>query len=455
MQQKAEGMHQVKACSTYTGGIERYINPADISLPPGYNIEVFAQGLDMPISMIFADNGDLIFAELGYTTGNPRILRITEGRFEVVAENFNVPLTGISYYEDVLYVSHRGYISVVDLDGTRRNIITGLPSNGDYINNRIVFGPDNKLYFGQGTTTNSGVVGLDNEWIYTNPLVCDYAGEYILLNGQNFETNNILIENPQLEKVNTGAYSPYGIPNRPNEIRKGVIRASGSILRANLDGSELELYAWGFRNPSYLKFDDTNRLFVSNNGFEIRGSRPIANAYDEFFLVTPGVWYGWPDYNGGEPITSPRFKPEGGPQPEFLFTQHPNIPPRPYAYFPMNSVIRGFDFNYNPSFGTYGDVYIAELGRSGLRIGRDTTPYTGTGQKVSKIDMKTGGVSTFAINKSGFPASVTKGGGLERPTEVVFGPDGAMYVLDLGWNIDINSNLFVPNSGVIWRIWKA
>ena len=433
---------------------QRNINPSDISLPPGYNIEVFAQGLDLPVSMFFTENGDLIFAELGYTTGNPRILRLSEGRFDVVAENFNVPITGINYYDGVIYVSHSGFISVVELDGTRRNIILGLPSNGDYNNNRVVIGPDEKMYFGQGTATNSGVVGLDNDWVFTNPMVYDYSGEYVMLNGQNFETENILIENPQSEKLYTGAYSPYGIPNTPNEVRKGITRASGSILRANLDGSELELYAWGFRNPVYMKFDNVERLFVANNGYEARGSRPIANAVDEFFLVAPGIWHGWPDYSGGDPVTLPRFKPEGREQPEFLLTQHPNIPPRPYAIFPTNSVIRGFDFNYNQAFGPFGDVYIAEFGRSGLRIRGDTTPYIGTGQRISKIDMKTGGVSTFAINRSGFPASMTKEGGLERPAEVVFGPDGAMYVLDLGWNVSMESNLFVPNSGVIWRIYK-
>ena len=136
-----------------------------------------------------------------------------------------------------------------------------------------------------------------------------------------------------------------------------------------------------------MKFDNAERLFVANNGYEARGSRPIANALDEFFLAAPGIWHGWPDYSGGDPVTIPRFKPEGREQPEFLLTQHPNIPPRPYAVFPTNSVIRGFDFNYNQAFGPYGDVYIAEFGRSGLRIRGDTTPYIGTGQRISKIDM--------------------------------------------------------------------
>ena len=40
--------------------------------------------------------------------------------------------------------------------------LRGLPSRGDHHNNQLTVGPDGKLYFGQGTATNSGVVGLDS-----------------------------------------------------------------------------------------------------------------------------------------------------------------------------------------------------------------------------------------------------------------------------------------------------
>ncbi|WP_242952359.1 hypothetical protein [Anaerocolumna xylanovorans] len=148
----------------------------------------------------------------------------------------------------------------------------------------------------------------------------------------------------------------------------------------------------------------------------------------------------------------PRFKPDRGPQPEFLITQHPNVAPRPFAIFPPNSAIMGFDFNYNRTFGPYGDAYIAEFGGSGTRRVGYTTPNIGTGQRIARIDMLTGGVTTFAINKSGYPASLTSEGGFERPADVVFGPDGAMYVLDLGWSDPDSPGVFVPNTGVIWRI---
>jgi len=36
-----------------------------------------------------------------------------------------------------------------------------------------------------------------------------------------------------------------------------------------------------------------------------------------------------------------------------------------------------------------------------------------------------------------------------------FGPDGAMYVLDIGIDSSNNPNLLMPNTGVIWKISKS
>lgn len=452
MFQKTNGNYILSACNQAEGITERYLNPADINLISGYSIEVFAYGLDSPISMMFSEEGDMLVAESGLTSGRPRVLKLVNGQFEVLAEDFRVPILGINYSADVLYISHRGFITKILRDGTRQNIIMGLPSNGDHFNSGVAISPDNKLYFGQGTATNSGVVGNDNEWVIDFPLVCDYPGDYIMLNGQNFETDNILTEATKREIARTGAFSPYGTANFPYEVKKKYLKASGSILKSNLDGTNLQMIAWGFHNPAFLKFDESGQLFVSNNGYSARGSRPIANAPDDFTIVTSGLWYGWPDFAGGEPVTLPRFRPEGRAQPEFLIKNHPNIPPFSYAIFPTNSNIKGFDYNYNSNFGPYGDVYIAEFGSIEPSIESYTLPFAGTGHRVSKIDMRTRTVSTFAINKSGFPSSISREGGFERPATVSFGPDGAMYILDLGLNLRNDPNTFIPNTGVIWRI---
>lgn len=431
---------------------ERYLNPSDIYIVRGYQIEVFIKSLNSPIGMVFNENGEILVADSGLATGNPRILQLVNDQLETVADDFVVPISGINYLNGVIYVSHRGYVTKIYKDGTRENIIMGLPSNGDHYNSPVTFSPDNRMYFGQGTVTNSGVVGNDNEWVTVSPLLCDYTGDYVMLYGQNFATNNILTEALPTDIAVTGAFSPYGIPNIEYEIRKQYIKASGSILRANLDGSNLEQVAWGFRNPAYLKFDNSGQLYAVNNGYNAVGSRPIENATDDFYYITPDLWYGWPDYSGGESVDSQRFTPSGGAQPSLIFKNQPNIPPRPYVTFPPNSSIRGFEFNYNHEFGPYGDVYIAEYGSTVHTQVGDTISYANAGHRISKIDMRSRTISTFAINKTGFPASLSNGGGLERPSHLIFGPDGAMYIVDTGLNELGNPDTFMPNTGVIWRV---
>ena len=441
------GMEMKLDVNISSSHLNRRVDPSDIQVPPGYHVEVVAQGIDTPITIVFDEMGAMLIADSGFLSGKPKVLRLANGHIEIVAESFKVPITGIAYLNGDIYVSHRGTITVIHRDGTREDIMSGIPSNGDHSNNQVVFGTDGKMYFGLGTATNSGVVGSDNNWVLEHPFFHDYPGSFIMLNGQNFATNNILIKSNEI--AYTGAFSPYGVPNSPYDTLKGFIRAGGSILRCNLDGSELELVAWGFRNPYRIKFDRYNRLFAVNHGYDERGSRPIANAPDEFQLVLSGIWYGWPDYCAGMPVTLPRFKPEVGDQPEFLLTNHPTVPPSPYTTFTPHSTPTGFDFNYNARFGPVGDVYIAEFG-SYMTYPVGGIPLRGVGHRISRIDMNTRQISTFAINVTGLAASSTGGGGLERPTDLIFGPDGAMYICDMA--MTTQEGFYMRDSGVIWKI---
>lgn len=436
----------------YINNYMRNIDPMDIKVPAGYRVDVFAQGLDTPISMLFTDKGDILVADSGVISGNGKVLQLTHDGYKIIAEGFNPPVTGINYLNGDIYVSHRGFITVIKRDGTMEDLVSGLPSWGDHHNNQVDFGPDGKMYFGQGTATNSAVVGLDNDWVKLYPFFHDYPGSNIYLTGENFGTENIQSADPD-DYACTGAYSPFGIPSTPREKVKGIVRSSGSLMRANLDGSDLELLVWGLRNPFRLKFDENNKLYTTNHGSDVRGSRPIANSPDEFHKVSSRKWYGWPDFTAGLPVTLPEFQVDGYPQLEFLIENHPMTPPKPFATFDPHSAVMGFDYNYSRRFGPYGDVYISEFGSlaPGTTGGK---PLPGVGHRISRINMKTSEVSVFAINKSGFQASYTGGGGFERPIDVVFGPDGNMFVVDFGVAHKDNPGDFYPKTGVIWRISK-
>jgi glucose/arabinose dehydrogenase len=428
----------------------RKIEPKDIQLPPGYTIDVFASGLTTPINITFTEKGEMLVADSGITDGNGKVLKLTQQGFTVIADGFNPPLTGITEHQGNIYVAHRRYVTMITPDGTKKDIIEGLPSNGDHHNNRVVFGPDGKMYFGQGTATNSGVVGKDNSWVKEHPFFHDYPGGRITLCRQNFQAPSFLDSFPN-RLTTTGAYAPFGVATYPGKTVDGVTRASGSILRANPDGTELELVAWGLRNPFRLRFDRFGHLFAANHGIDVRGSRPIANSPDEFQWIRPGVWYGFPDFTGGVPVTSPQFRPEGKPQPTFLLAEHPMQPPRPVATFPAHSATMGFSFNENPSFAPVGDVYIAEFGANapGTTGGK---PLPRVGHRVSRIDMETGKVYTFALNRSGLPASETNGGGFERPIDAVFDAGGVLYISDFGL---FSGESALPGTGVIWRVTRT
>ena len=56
-------------------------------------------------------------------------------------------------------------------------------------------------------------------------------------------------------------------------------------MRCNLDGSDLELVAWGLRNAYGLGFLPDGRLLAVDQGADDRGSRPVGNVPDLLFEV--------------------------------------------------------------------------------------------------------------------------------------------------------------------------
>lgn len=422
-------------------------NEFNIDIERGYKIERFADQLTTPINIIFTSKGDMLIADSGITDGNGKVLKLMNGQFQVIADGFNPPVTGITEHDGLIYVAHRRYITTIDSANNRVNIVEGLPSNGDHHNNRVIFASDGKMYFGQGTATNSAIVGKDNDWVAEHPFFHDYTGENVILKGENFRTNTFL-QAFKNRSVQTGAYSPFGVKSYEGEAIKGIVRANGSILRANPDGSELELVAWGLRNPFRIQFDLSGRLFAANHGYDVRGSRPIANAPDEFQLIQRGTWYGFPDFSAGQPVTMPKFKPENNKQPTFLLANHPMQPPKPFATFAPHSATMGFNFNRSEQFGPLGDAYIAEFG-SNAPITTGGKPLPRVGHRISRIDMKTGRVYDFAKNASELPASSSNDVGFERPIDAVFGWDDALYIADFGI---FTAGEAQAKTGVIWKV---
>jgi glucose/arabinose dehydrogenase len=434
----------------------RRLDAKDIKVPDGYAIEAVVANLSVPTTAIF-DGEDLLIAESGWVnTARPRVLRVRpDGQVSVAAgEGLEGPVTGLLVHDGQLVVSHKGKVSVVEVGGRLRDIVTELPSKGDHQNNNLVLGPDGKLYLGQGTTTNAAVVGVDNYifgWLPEAPQAHEVPCKDITLVGQNFESDNPLRKDGS--KVTTGAYKPFGTPAAPGELVKGEVKCGGSILRFDPDGSNLELVAWGLRNPFGLEFDRGGQLWAAYHGADVRGSRNIFNDPDYLVRVEPGAWYGWPEFFDGRPVTEGRFDAPGKPKPEFLWKEHPPLA-RAFTTFGTHEGSNGLAFAPGGAFGFDGDAFVAMFGTFvGVTTGINLQP---AGSRVVRVDMQTGQVHDFASNFLPGPAFANQQGGFDRPSDVVFGPDQGLYVVDWGASTLTPEGLKLqPQTGVIWRIYPS
>ncbi|MEX2535253.1 MAG: hypothetical protein WD273_06580 [Trueperaceae bacterium] len=441
----------------------RAVVPQDIELPPGYSIEVVAAGLDLPTGVAFDDRGRVYVLEAGYSYGElfsePRLLRVESGGPPtVIATGDNPPWNGLDYANGSFFIAgghvEGGEILRIEMDGATEAVIEGLPSYGDHHTNGPLASDDGWIYFGQGTATNSGVVGPDNfdfGWLPRNPGFHDVPCEDVVLSGRNYISGNPLTGED--DEVATGPYLPFGTSSSPGQVVPGELPCGGAILRVRPDGSDLEMVAWGLRNPFGLAWDLAGELLVSENSFDERGSRPVFGTGDLLWKITPGTWYGWPDYWSGMPLTDEEwFSSPGNEAPGFLLAQHPESPASPMAFLGVHSSSNGLDVSRSESFGYLGHVFIAQFGDMAPNVGKVLEP---VGFKVIRVDSE-GRVFDFAANRGSQngPGSKLGTGGLERPVSTRFDPSGeSLYIVDFGV-MTIADGEPQPRlgTGVLWRI---
>ena len=444
----------------------RPVDPSDVALPPGYRIEVVATGLNMPSAVTFDDTGRAYVLESGFSYGevydHPRLVEILPGGGRrVVATGDNPPWTGVAFHRGSFFVAEGGAkrgggILKIERNGAVKRLISGLPSMGDHHTNGPAIGPDGMVYFTQGTVTNSGVVGPENYtfgWLARHPGLHDVPCKDIKVEGYNFRSANPLTADPN-DEAKTGAFVPFGTPTTKHQIIKGRVPCSGAVMKISPDGGEPELVAWGLRNPFGVAFAPDGQLFVTDNSYDNRGSRPIFGSGDYLWKITQDTWYGWPDYAGGRPVAMDRYSPPGKPALTRLLAEIPNKPPRASAEFGVHASATGLDFSRNPAFGHVGEAFVAQWGDMAPNTGKVMDP---VGYKVVRVDPKTGVVRDFAANEDEpGPASQQDGGGLERPVWAKFDPSGAaLYVVDYGIVTMSGETAVRKNTGVLWRITRT
>lgn len=382
--------------------------------------------------------------------------------------------------------------------------ITGLPT-GDHPTEQITV-KGSWIYWSQGSATNSGVVGRDNGGGANQH---DIACQDITLGANTFDSGG---------GVSTSGYSTFGTVRPGATVRafegataRGM--CTGAILRARTNAGNpqgtIEPVSWGYRNPYGLRFSPEDHplrgdLLVTENGEDERGARPVNNSPDRLQIArqnkngTPD-YHGWPDRFGYFDSTQALFNPIGGPADDnaaavigkpvpavLAFPPQPIV--APLANLPDNVASVGLDFAPRAFTGGVvkrGAALVAREGDFGFSA-RNGTPIEGHDvmlvnfSKTLPLQIST---SRFAFNCRQADQRVGPDGsagcahplgqafpnqlrGVNRPTTAVFGPDGALYVVDYGAVRDFGRSgegsafvspadaplVQIPGTGVIWRI---
>ena len=369
--------------------------------------------------------------------------------------------------------------------------ITGLPT-GDHPAEQITF-KDGWIYWSQGSTTNSSVVGRDNGGGANQQ---DIPCQDITLSTNLFDSGG---------GVMTSGYSPFNA-RRPGatvaafESATGPGICDGSVLRAKVNAtnpkSTIEPVSWGYRNPYGIRFapDDhvlKGGLFVTENGEDERGARPTNNSPDRLHLAQQNPdgspdYHGWPDRFGFLDSTQAVFNPVGGPgddnaaavvgkpvQPVLAFPPQPIT--APLALEPADVAIVGLDFV--PNSFVHGPVKrgAALAGREGDFGFSKANGTPEEGHDVQLINFSAPGeplqlqLQRFAHNSTFEQAFVSRINGINRPVDLKFGPDDCAYLVDYGAVRDFGQSdpdsrfrvdgdgplLQIPGTGVVWKICRA
>src|SRR5881296_1209802 len=524
-------------------------NGEDIVVPPGFKVSVFAKGLNAPTAvafrgnakkfevfvlesghglpsicndeekfqnthapgtpnpftpdiLVFNETGTLIAGPLGKptdattVTGGSDVFQPHGPAIDIAFENgFNggrLFATDSNQSLRTLGRNNSSRIVTVDPDtGQVNSFIDGLPT-GDHPAEQITFKGD-WIYWSQGSTTNSGVVGRDNGGGANQQ---DIPCQDIKLSDNVFDSGG---------GVKTSGYSPFGM-RRPGatvtafESATGPGICDGAILRANHHAKNpkdtVEPFSWGYRNPYGIRFapDDhplRGGLFVTENGEDERGARPTENAPDRLHLAQQNPdgspdYHGWPDRFGFLDSTQAVFNPVGGPgddnaaavvgkpvQPVLAFPPQPITVP--LALEASDVAIVGLDFV--PNSFVHGPVKrgAALAGREGDFGFSKANGSPEEGHDVQLINFSRPGeplqlqLQRFAHNNTFEQAFVSRIRGINRPVDLKFGPDDCAYLVDYGAVRDFGQSdpdsrfkvaadaplVQFPGTGVIWKICRV
>jgi len=220
-----------------------------------------------------------------------------DGREETLIQSKELKIENMVFYNNKLYFISKTNLYEYNLEnGNLKSILENIPCEGKYIDRSLII-KDSKLLLSIGTATNSGVVSYDSNYL-VDKIPYDRSSIDITLNGFNYGEKK------------TGAFMPYGNSSEQGQRIRAENLANACIVEIDLNNNKSSLYASGIRNIKGWDLDSEGKLIGIVGGMENTGERPINRDFDYLYKIDKGKWYGWPDFSGGDPISSPRFKGE-------------------------------------------------------------------------------------------------------------------------------------------------
>jgi quinoprotein glucose dehydrogenase len=192
-----------------------------------------------------------------------------------------------------------------------------------------------------------------------------------------------------------------GVNVKSKEGKQWEASDTGSIMRCNPDGTNFEIFAIGVRNPQELAFDEYGNLFTGDNNSD-SGDKA------RFVQLVEGGDCGWRMHY--------QYLGDRGPWNRELLWDEKEGPKTKYTIPPIANISNGpSGLTYNPGTGL-APKYAGRFYLCDFRGGANTS-------SIHEIALEPAGAWHRVKERRDFVKGVLC-------TDVEFGPDGALYVLD-------------------------
>ena len=241
------------------------------------------KGIKDAKSFDFDENGNLYIA---FSDSLKIIKEDNKEETLIKKKDFNI-YDMVIYKNEIILATGRDIVKYNYENDEILELIKDLPNLGENKYTKLLI-EDDILYITIGSNTNSGILDKDST-------DCDVPSFEWILSGENYGDNN------------TGAFVEYGIQNKSGEkVKEGII-SNGTILSYDFTSGKISTFATGIRNIEGLDFNNEGKIIAIVGGMEDKGSRAVKDDKDYIYEIKENAWYGWPDYSGGDSITSPKF----------------------------------------------------------------------------------------------------------------------------------------------------